>query len=86
MKTITAQDLKIWLTDGTEFGFIDVREEGQFGEGHLLHSIPLPYSRLELDIAALVPRADVPVVLVIITDGVPSGRKQTQLLEQQRTV
>ncbi len=70
MKTITAQDLKTWLTDGTEFGFIDVREEGQFGEGHLLHSIPLPYSRLELDIAALVPRADVPVVLVDDGEGV----------------
>jgi len=44
------------LHDGGEIAVLDVREAGQFGESHLLFATPLPYSRLELDIGALVPR------------------------------
>jgi rhodanese-related sulfurtransferase len=51
------------LHDGSELALIDVREAGQFGESHLLFATPLPYSRLELDIGALVPRRSVPIVL-----------------------
>jgi rhodanese-related sulfurtransferase len=51
------------LHDGSELALIDVREAGQFGESHLLFATPLPYSRLELDIGALVPRRSAPIVL-----------------------
>jgi rhodanese-related sulfurtransferase len=70
MKTITPQDIKNWLMSGREFAFIDVREEGQYGEGHLLHAVTLPYSRLELSAAALIPRADVPVCVMDDGEGV----------------
>ena len=61
--TVTPQNLKNILHDGDELALIDVREEGQFGEGHLLFATPLPYSRLETGIATLVPRKRVRVVL-----------------------
>lgn len=69
MKTISARDVKAWLTGTGEFALLDVREDGQFGEGHLLHAVSLPYSVLERDVARLVPRAGVPVFLVDDADG-----------------
>ena len=47
-----------------------MREEGQFGEGHLLFATPLPYSRLELGISALVPRKSARIVLCDDGDGI----------------
>ena len=63
MKTATAPQLQALLHDGGEIALLDVREAGQFGESHLLFATPLPYSRLEIDIAALVPRKSVRIVL-----------------------
>src|SRR5579864_5215664 len=62
--------LRGWLGDGGEIAFIDVREEGQHGAGHPLLAVNLPYSRLEIDIGALVPRRSCRVVLVDDGDGV----------------
>jgi rhodanese-related sulfurtransferase len=63
MNTITPTQLKKWLHDGDEIALLDVREAGQFGESHLLFATPLPYSRLELDAGALVPRKSTRVVV-----------------------
>ena len=62
-RRIDAATLKSWLHDGAEIALIDVREAGEFGEGHLFFAVPLPYSRLELDIARLVPRLATRIVL-----------------------
>jgi rhodanese-related sulfurtransferase len=59
----TATELKSMLHDGDEIAVLDVREAGQFGEGHLLFATPLAYSRLELDVHRLVPRFNVRLVL-----------------------
>src|SRR5688572_23631338 len=61
--TVTARQLRSMLQDGSELALLDVREAGQFGASHLLFATPLPYSRLELDIGALVPRASARIVL-----------------------
>ena len=63
MKTVSARQLKDRLHDGGEIALLDVREAGQFGESHLLFATPLPYSRLELDVAALVPRKSARIVV-----------------------
>ncbi|HWI13380.1 MAG TPA: rhodanese-like domain-containing protein, partial [Burkholderiales bacterium] len=63
MTSVSPVRLKAMLHDGSELALLDVREAGQFGESHLLFATPLPYSRLELDIGALVPRKAAPVVL-----------------------
>jgi rhodanese-related sulfurtransferase len=71
--TVTAVDVatvREWLADGGEIAFLDVREEGQHGDGHPLLAVNLPYSRLELDIGRLVPRRSCRVVLVDDGDGV----------------
>ncbi|KRE06915.1 hypothetical protein ASE63_23465 [Bosea sp. Root381] len=62
--TIDPHTLLQWLRDGGEIALIDIREEGLFGERHLLLAANIPYSRLELDIQALVPRPATRIVLV----------------------
>lgn len=60
---VDARTLKSWLHDGDEIALLDVREHGQYGESHLFLAVPLPYSRLELEIGRLVPRRNVRVVV-----------------------
>jgi len=59
---VDARGLKAWLHDGAEIALLDVREQGEFGESHLFHAVPLPFSRLELDAPHLLPRRDVRIV------------------------
>ena len=67
---IDAATLKGALSDRREIALIDVREHGQFGEGHLFFAVPLAYSRFELGLPALVPNASVRLVLCDAGDGV----------------
>jgi rhodanese-related sulfurtransferase len=67
---IDAPTLKHWLSDGRELALIDVREHGQFGEGHLFFAVPLAYSRFELGLPALLPNPSVRLVLCDGGDGV----------------
>ncbi|WP_238913167.1 rhodanese-like domain-containing protein [Achromobacter insolitus] len=60
---IDPHTLKQWLHDGAEIALLDVREHGQYGEGHLFYAAPVPYSRLEVDIVRLAPRRDVRVAI-----------------------
>ena len=53
-----------------ELAVLDVREAGQFGEGHLFFAIPLPFSQFENRIYDLVPRLTTPIVLIDQNDGV----------------
>lgn len=69
--SISPRDLKNMLHDGNEIALLDVREEGQFGEGHLLFATPLPYSKLEIGITTLVPRKSARIVLC--DDGEDDG-------------
>ena len=62
--------LRRWLGAGGEIAFVDVREEGQHGDGHPLLAVNLPYSRLELEIGRLVPRRSCRIVLVDDGGGV----------------
>jgi rhodanese-related sulfurtransferase len=68
--TIDVATLRDWLGDGREIAFLDVREEGQHGDGHPLLAVNAPYSRLELVAPPLVPRRDCRVVLLDDGDGV----------------
>jgi rhodanese-related sulfurtransferase len=70
IRIIDAGEAKALVHGPGELAFLDVREAGEFGEGHPLFAAPLPYSRLELDAPALVPNPDVPVLLIDGGDGV----------------
>jgi len=67
---LPATTVRQWLNDGEEVALLDVREAGQFGEGHPFFAIPAAYSRLELDVPLLVPRPDTRTVLLDAGDGV----------------
>ncbi len=69
-RSIDTPTLKAMLNDGTELALLDVREEGQFGEGHMLLANPLPYSVLESRVDARVPRRSTRIVLADAGDGV----------------
>lgn len=61
---IEAAALKKELANGQELALVDVREQGQYGEGHPFHAVPLAYSRLELDAGRLIPNFAVSIVLL----------------------
>ncbi len=67
---ITAEALKPLLTDGHEIAFLDVREHGQYGEGHPFFCVPMPYSRLESLAATLLPCKKTRLYLLDDGDGV----------------
>ena len=60
---VSANELKAMINDGHELALLDVREEGVNAKRHLLFACPLPLSRLELGIDALVPRRSTRIVL-----------------------
>jgi rhodanese-related sulfurtransferase len=62
-RNVTVAEIRAALIDGREVALLDVREEGPFSRGHPLFAVPLPLSRIELDILDLVPRFDAPIVL-----------------------
>ena len=66
---VPARELKAMLRDRGEIALLDVREEGVFSRSHLLFAAPLPLSRLELGLAALVPRRSARIVLIDDDDG-----------------
>jgi rhodanese-related sulfurtransferase len=67
---VSPAEAKKRLHAGHEIAFLDVREAGQFGEGHPLFAVPCPYSRLELDVESLVPNRRVPMLLIDAGNGV----------------
>jgi rhodanese-related sulfurtransferase len=69
-ENIDPRKAKRRLHGGQEIAFLDVREAGEFGEGHPLFATPCPYSRLELLAPALVPNRRAPVLLIDGGDGV----------------
>src|SRR3546814_11067641 len=65
-RAISAAQAKALVHDGAEIAFLDVREAGEFGEGHPLFALPCPSSTLEARIVALVPRR---LVRRLLIDG-----------------
>ena len=70
MNSISPKDLKPMLTAKAEIAFLDVREHGQYGEGHPFLSVHVGYSTSEGEAPLLVPKKDVTVVVMDDGDGV----------------
>ena len=68
------------LTAEAEIAFLDVREHGQYGEGHPFFSVHVAYSTIETEAPKLVPRRDVTVVVMDHDDGV--GERAAHALEK----
>lgn len=69
-ETITPKTLKGWLSDSREIALVDVRENGQFGDGHPFFAASAPYSIFESRLMEIVPNSSVRVVLYDNDDGI----------------
>ncbi|MEX2643539.1 MAG: rhodanese-like domain-containing protein [Acetobacterales bacterium] len=78
-RSVTPEAVKEMIRGDGELAILDVREEGEFTEGHLLLACNVPISRFELLVRDLVPRHDVPVVLC--DDGEGLVERAAALLE-----
>jgi rhodanese-related sulfurtransferase len=70
MDAVTAKQVSEALGGSGELALLDVREQGVHYRGHPFYACSAPLSRLELVIADLVPRKNVPVVVL---DGGKDG-------------
>lgn len=80
---ITVDQLKEWLADGNELALLDIREHGEYGEGHLFFATSIPYSQLERRIRQLVPRLNTRIILYDENGG-GLARKAAQRLDDLR--
>ena len=67
---VTPKIVKDWLSDGQEIAFADVRENGQFGDGHPFFAVSFPYSMFEKRLTETVPNTNVRLVLYDDADGI----------------
>lgn len=70
--SIDCATLRSWMRDRGEIALLDVREHGQYGEGHPFFAVSLPYSRLEIEIDRLVPCRETRIVLLDNGEGISS--------------
>ena len=70
MAKVSPRAAKAIVHSGQEVAFLDVREAGQFGEGHPLFAVPCPYSLLENRAPRLAPRRSVAIIVIDAGDGV----------------
>ncbi len=81
-ETVSPSELKAMLGDGGELALIDVREQGVFGQGHLLLATCVPLSHLETRISDLVPRHQTRIVLADGGDGDTLAQKAAEHLSR----
>ncbi len=73
--------LKAYLHDTKEIALLDVREYGQYGEGHLFYAVNTPYSKLEDEVLRLAPRKNVRMVLLGDENDILSIKAHKRLTE-----
>lgn len=69
-EVISAREAKARIHVQRICALLDVREEGQFGEGHPFLAVNCPYSYFEQWVSRLVPSTWVPTILIDDGDGV----------------
>ncbi len=69
IQSMSAQSAKQAIHGQQECALLDIREHGQYGEGHPFLSVHCPYSDFEQSIARLVPNTQVPIILMDDGDG-----------------
>ena len=66
---ISTAELRAMWRARREVAVFDAREEGPFAEAHPFFAVSLPLSRIELNIRAMVPRREAPVVVYDAGEG-----------------
>ena len=63
VRDIDVSAIRQLLASDLEVALIDIREAGEFGTGHALLAVNLPWSQLEVRARATLPRIDHPVIV-----------------------
>ena len=66
---ISTAEVRAMWRERREVAVFDAREEGPFAEAHPFFAVSLPLSKIELNIGALVPRRETPVVVFDAGEG-----------------
>ena len=74
-REVGASEAKELVHRPGEIAFLDVREHGEYGEGHPFLVVSCPYSRLEILAPSLVPRKTVPVVSTGVNSSTPGPKR-----------
>jgi rhodanese-related sulfurtransferase len=74
MGIMNSENLRTALGARDELALLDLREQGEFGACHLFWAVNAPLSRLEFEVARLVPRKSTAVVIVTAGDAGLAGR------------
>ena len=69
MTSMKSEKLRIALGARDELALLDLREQGEFGACHLFWAVNAPLSRLEFEVARLVPRKSTAVVIATAGDA-----------------
>ena len=77
---ISPTDVRNIIAADDEYAFLDMREQGVHSDGHPFFAVPLPLSRLELDVARLVPRKSVPILLLDQGSEIPLATRAADIL------
>ena len=63
MDKISPRSLYELIKGKSEFSLVDLREDGVFGERHLLFAVNIPLSHMEFLVGNLIPNRHVPIIL-----------------------
>lgn len=77
--TVGVAELARRMLGDAEWALLDVQEDGPFAEGHIFHACPVPYSRLEHSVTALVPRRATPIFVTDADGGAVAERAVRRL-------
>jgi rhodanese-related sulfurtransferase len=81
VRKVSAEALYAALADGGELALLDVRDNfGHARDGHILLSVSAPFNQLEVQITALVPRRQTPVVVYDGGDAVLAEASAARLV------
>lgn len=78
---LTMAEIRQLLAGSEEVALIDIREVGEFGVGHALLAVNLPWSELEIRAQQTLPRHDVPIIVQDDIGGERATRAAQRLHE-----
>ncbi|MDA0786348.1 MAG: rhodanese-like domain-containing protein [Proteobacteria bacterium] len=76
---MNSEKLRTALGASDELALLDLREQGEFGACHLFWAVNAPLSRLEFEVARLVPRKSTPIVITTAGDAALAARSAETL-------
>ena len=78
--SLSGQQIRHYLREGRELALLDVREEASFAQAHPLFAANLPFSRIELEAYARIPRRTTLIIVYDDGEGLAAPAAQSRAL------